>query len=217
VLSAPVSLVGGSFRLSPVIIDSGAATWQGAIAYDLKTLTLDARGTLAAKAAPERWTGALPSVGLAFRGPLGAPVREIDAAPLANGLAAIVLQRELEKIEAFEAEQHERQRRAQQQVLQRQKERERQIAEEAARQARLREEQEKAKAEAERVRAEAERIQAEQRAEQRARAEAERRAAQEAARQAAQEFQAPTPSSLPALPPPIDIRPAPQVGTRPGG
>src|SRR3712207_6934081 len=55
-------------------------------------------------------------------------------------------------------------------------------------------------------------IQAEQRAEQR-RAEAERRAAQEAERRAAQELQT-TPSSVPALPPPIDIRPAPQAGTR---
>jgi hypothetical protein len=207
-LAAPVALVGGSFRLSPVVIDGGEATWQGAITYDLKSLTLDARGTLTSKTAPERWTGALPSVGLAWRGPLRAPTREIDAAPLANGLASIVLQRELEKIEAFEAEQNERQRRAQQQALQRQRERERQIAEEAARQARLREEQDKARAEAERLRGEAERIQAEQRAEQRARAEAERRAAQE--------FHM-TPSSLPVLPPPIDIRPAPQVGGRPGG
>ena len=56
---------------------------------------------------------------------------------------------------------------------------------------------------------EAERLQAEQRAEQRARAEAERRAAQE--------LQLPTPSALPSLPPPIDIRPAPQIGVRPGG
>jgi flagellar biosynthesis GTPase FlhF len=197
-------------RLSPVAIDGGPAAWQGAITYDLKTLALDARGTLTAKAAPEGWTGALPSVGLAWRGPLANPAREIDAAPLANGLAAIVLQRELDKIEAIEAEQAERQRRAQQQALQRQRDRERQIAEEAARQARLREEQERARAEAERVRAEAEKLQAEQRS----RAETERRAAQEADRRTLQDIQM-TPSSLPALPPPIDIRPAPQIGVRP--
>jgi uncharacterized protein involved in outer membrane biogenesis len=209
-IAAPVTLVGGSLRLSPVAVDGGPAVWQGAITYDLKTLTLDARGTLTAKAAPQGWTGALPGVGLAWRGPLANPAREIDAAPLANGLAAIVLQRELDKIEAIEAEQAERQRRAQQQALQRQRDRERQIAEEAARQARLREEQERARAEAERVRAEAEKLQAEQRS----RAETERRAAQEADRRTLQDIQM-TPSSLPALPPPIDIRPAPQIGVRP--
>jgi hypothetical protein len=209
VLAGPIAIVNGVLRLSPAIIDGGTAVWQGAITYDMKTLLLDARGTLMAKTAAPPWTGALPSVGLAWRGPLGSPVHEIDPAPLANGIAAIVLQRELEKIEAFEAEQSERQRRAQQQALQRQRERDRQIAEEAARQARLREEQERARGEIERVRVESERLQAEQRAEQRARAEAERRAAQE--------LQLPTPSALPSLPPPIDIRPAPQIGVRPGG
>ena len=39
---------------------------------------------------------------------MAAPLRELDVAPLTNGLAAIVLQRELERIEAFEVEANER-------------------------------------------------------------------------------------------------------------
>ncbi|HEX2134573.1 MAG TPA: AsmA-like C-terminal region-containing protein [Microvirga sp.] len=224
-VSSAVSVVGGVVRLSPVAIEAPAASWQGAIAYDLKSLTLDARGTLVSKETPPRnWSGGAPAVGLAWRGPLGAPAREIDAAPLANGLASIVLQRELEKIEMFEADANELRRRQQRRDMDRQRERDRIAAEEAARLARLREEAEQ------RVRAEAER-RAMERAQERAAQEraARERAAQERAAQerAAQEAgsldRVPPPiapagaSILPPLPPPIDIRPPPQIGVRPGG
>ena len=210
-VSSPLAVVGGTLRLSPVLVDGGASVWQGAVAYDLKTLTLEARGTLAAKANPRFWTGAPPSAGLNWRGPLARPAREVDAGGLANGLAAIVLQRELEKIEAFEADANERLRRTQRRDHDRQRERDRLAAEEAARVARLREEQERARQEAERQRIEAERVQADQRA----RVEAERRSREEAERRGSPELIAPSPSALPELPPPIDIRPPPAI--RPGG
>jgi flagellar biosynthesis GTPase FlhF len=242
-VSSAVSVVGGVVRLSPVSIASSSASWQGAVAYDLKSLTLDARGTLVSRVNPPRnWTGSAPSIGLAWRGPLTAPAREIDTGPLANGLAAVVLQRELEKIEMFESDANEVRRRQQRRDMDRQRERDRLAAEEAARLARLREEAEqRARAEAERVRLEAERRAALERAaleraafERLARERAaQERAAQERAAQerAAQEREAqeggvrssPQPvapagaSILPALPPPIDIRPAPQIGIRPGG
>jgi hypothetical protein len=144
------AIVGGALRLSPFIVEAGPATWQGSIGYDLKTLSLDTRGMLSAKAAPPDWTGALPSVGLNWRGSLAAPVRDIDAGPFRNGLAAIVLRRELEKIEAFERAAAERQRQIQaQQEAERRKARA--AAEEAARQAKQREEAEKARIDAERL------------------------------------------------------------------
>jgi hypothetical protein len=120
------------------------------VGYDLKTLSFDTRGSLTAKAPPPEWTGALPSIALNWRGSLAAPVREIDAGPLRNGLAAIVLKRELEKIEAFEKAAAERQRQIQ---LQQEAERRRAraAAEEAARQAKLREEAEKARIDAEQL------------------------------------------------------------------
>jgi hypothetical protein len=201
--AAPIALVGGSVRMSPLALEAGPAVWQGTLVFDLRSLVLDARGSLVAKASPPGWTGAPPALGLVYRGPLASPVREVDTGSLSNGLAAIVLQRELERIESFEAEANERLRRQQFRDFQRQRERDRLAAEEAARQARLREEQERLQAE--RVRVEAERLQSEQRA----RADAERRAAGEPL--------SPSPSALPVLPPPIDIRPPPQVQTRPGG
>jgi hypothetical protein len=120
----------------------------------------------------------------------------VDAGSLTNGLAAIVLQRELEKIEMFESDANERLRRQQRRETDRLRERERLAAEEAARQARLREEQARLREEAERTRIEAERLQTEQRR--------------------AIEAQQANPA-LPPLGPPIDIRPAPQIQLRPGG
>jgi hypothetical protein len=192
-VTTQATMVGGSFRLSPFLADGGAGLWQGSVAFDAKTLTLDARGTLTARGNVRGWTGTLPFMGVNWRGPLRSPTREIDTGPLTNGVASIVLQRELEKIEAFEVEGNERQRRNNRLEMDRQRERDRLAAEEAARQARIREEAERRAAE-ERARVEAERRAAEERArleaerraaeerriaEERARAEAERRAAEE--------------------------------------
>ncbi|MEZ0170057.1 AsmA family protein [Microvirga sp. TS319] len=184
-VTTSAALVGGSFRLSPFVVDGGPSTWQGAVTFDLNTLALDARGSLVAKASPATWTGAPPSIGLNWRGSLANPVREVDAGPFRNGLAAIVLKRELEKIEAFERAAAERERQ-----IQAQKEAERQrakaAAEEAARQA-------QAQAEAEKARRDAERLQSEQR------------------QQPDDETPAPARGSLPPLNPPIELRAPPPV------
>ncbi|HEY7383736.1 MAG TPA: AsmA family protein [Beijerinckiaceae bacterium] len=133
VLSAPTTLIGGALRISPFIADAGAANWQGAVSLDFKTLAVEARGALSAKTIPKGWTGNPPYVHLGWRGSLDKPVREIDVAPLVNGLASIVLQRELEKIEIFEADANERARMHQRRLMDWSREQARQ-AEEAARQ-----------------------------------------------------------------------------------
>lgn len=190
-VSTQAALVGGLLRLSPFIIEAGPAVWQGGVAYDLKNLGLDARGSLTAKASPPGWTGAPPSIGLNWRGSLAAPVREVDAGPFRNGLAAIVLKRELEKIEAFERAAAERQRQIQaQQEAERQ--RVRAAAEEAARQA-------KARADAERARLEAERLQSQQQNQ----------------TNEGESGQTPTPATLPPLNNPVEIRPAPPIQANP--
>lgn len=277
-VAAPASMVGGVLRLTPVRADAGAGAWQGSVGFDLKTLTLDARGSLTARSGPKGWTGAPPSMGLAWRGPLAAPNREIDVGPLTGGLASIVLQRELEKIEAFEIEANERARLNSRREMDRQRERDRiaaaeaarraaeeaarraaaeetarriaeetarRAAEEAARLARLREEAERqarlrAQQEAERQARLREQQELERQARARAEAERQARAQQELERQARvreeQEGERrslreqveralgqspPTERAAPPLSPPIDIRPAPQIGrpdvARPGG
>lgn len=109
--TAPATLIGGVLRAGPLALDLGAARWGGTLGLDLRTGKLDARGTLTGASAPNGWTGAVPAIQLGLAGPVARPERSLDAGPLTNGLAAVVLQRELEKIELFEADQAERQRR----------------------------------------------------------------------------------------------------------
>ncbi|MBZ6075249.1 AsmA protein [Microvirga puerhi] len=196
-MSAPnvatsAALVSGALRLSPFAFQTNAAAFQGAVSYDLKSLAFEARGSLTAKNSPPGWVGAPPAIGLTWRGSLAAPVREIDAGPFRNGLAAIVLKRELEKIEAFEKAQAERQRQIQAQ--QEAERRAKAAAEEAARQA-------KAKEEAERARIEAERIQSQQQNDP----------------NAALPPPDASPFVMPPLTPPLEISPPPAINVRPGG
>nr|WP_279292585.1 AsmA family protein [Methylobacterium goesingense] len=110
-VTTSANLVGGSLRVGPLLLPLGSARWNGTLGIDLRDARLDARGTLLAGQAPKGWSGANPSIQLGFGGPLRSPERTIDAGPVTNGLAALVLQRELETIEVFEADQSERLRR----------------------------------------------------------------------------------------------------------
>ena len=110
-VSSPASLVGGTLRAGPLTLALGSARWIGTLGVDLRDARIDARGSLVASQSPKGWSGANPSIQLGFSGPIRNPERSIDAGPVTNGLAALVLQRELEKIELFEADQSERQRR----------------------------------------------------------------------------------------------------------
>ncbi len=106
-VTVAAALVGGVLRTSGLTLDAGASSWTGGVLADLRALRLDARGTLTAARAPRAWTGPAPILGLALAGPLARPVREVDAAPLTNLLAAVVLQRELDAIESGEADRNE--------------------------------------------------------------------------------------------------------------
>lgn len=106
--ASPLTLAAGSLRFGPLALAADSADAQIAGTLDLGTMTLEARGTLVARAAPPGWTGAPPTLGLAWRGPVAAPRRDIEVAALANGLATVSLTRELERIEAFEADARER-------------------------------------------------------------------------------------------------------------
>ena len=108
---AAATLVGGVLRAGPLDIDLGAARWSGTLSYDLRAGRLDARGTLSGGPVPRGWNAGAPMIQLGLSGPVAAPERTLDVGALSNGLAAFVLQRELESIELTEADQVERQRR----------------------------------------------------------------------------------------------------------
>lgn len=213
-VAGAATLVGGVLRINPLIAKASEATWQGGVSLDVRTLNVEARGTLTARSGPKDWTGTQPYIVLGWRGPVADAAREIDVGPLINGLAAIVLQRELEKIEAFEADLHERARLNQRRDLDRARERAKREAEEAAARraaeeaARQRAAEETAR---QRTAEEASRRAAEEAARRRAAEEAARRA-DEAARQARlRQQQEERARAIQTMPPPIDIRPAPQI------
>ncbi|NNM71504.1 AsmA-like C-terminal region-containing protein [Enterovirga aerilata] len=142
------TFVSGGLRISPLVADAGAATWQGSAALDLRTLSLDIRGTLTAKAPPRNWSGSAPYLTLGWAGPLGRAARTLDVGPLSNGLASVVLTRELDRIETFELDAAERMRINSRVEMDRAR---RAAAEEAARLARQREEAERARRDAEQI------------------------------------------------------------------
>ncbi len=106
-VSVPASVVGGVLRTASLTLDLGPATWTGLVQVDARSWRLDARGTLTATATPRAWTAPAPTLGLALVGPLAQPKRELDVVPLSTVLAAVVLQRELDKIEIVEADRNE--------------------------------------------------------------------------------------------------------------
>ncbi|MGU3536733.1 AsmA family protein [Methylobacterium sp. A54F] len=110
-VATPATIIGGQLRAGPLDLDLGTARWVGSVGLDLRSGRLDARGTLTGGAVPKAWTGAAPAIQLGLTGSLAAPERSLDVGALTNGLSAVVLQRELEKIELIEADQAERQRR----------------------------------------------------------------------------------------------------------
>ena len=165
------SMIAGALRLGPVAASAEAGSWQGTAIVDLRNGTMDARGTLQSAATPRLWVGPPPAVGLGWSGPVARPTRTIDPGPLVNGLAAVVLARELDRIETFELDAAERQRRNSRVEMERQR---RIAAEEAER--RRREEERVREAERQRQEMERQRQETEQR-----RLEAER--AREAERQ----------------------------------
>ncbi|KAA2235518.1 AsmA-like C-terminal region-containing protein [Salinarimonas soli] len=186
-LDAAMTVVNGVMRANPVDLAASGAAWQGAVSLDLRNLTVEARGLLTGGVAPKGWSGPLPAVALAWRGPVRGLRREADPGPLTNGLAAIVLQRELERIELFEMEANERARLQQRLGMERQRredarraqeEAARRAQEEAARRAIEERQAREAQAEAERQA----RIRAQQEAE-RARQEADRARIEERRRQ----------------------------------
>jgi hypothetical protein len=215
-VAGAATLVGGVLRINPLIAQAGEGTWQGGASLDIRTLNVETRGTLTARSAPKGWTGTPPYIGLGWRGPVSGATREIDAGTLVNGLAAVVLQRELEKIEAFEADIHERTRLNQRRDLERARERAQREAEDAARRAEEAAARQAAEEAARKRAVEESARRAEEAAARRAAEEARHRAdearREEAARQVRlRQQQEERARVLPYAPPPIDIRPAPQA------
>ncbi|MCO5091929.1 AsmA family protein [Bosea sp. (in: a-proteobacteria)] len=229
-ITAPFTLAGGLIRLQPFAFARNGLRAEASGILDLRALSADLRlGLKPLGPLPKGWPGDAPQIGIVWRGPLSNLKRESDVSALSNTVAARALAREIERVEAFEADARERAMHARRLRAEREmRENERKLNEFLkAEEERRRIEEEKRQAEekrAEEIRR-AEQARAEQEARRRAEAEERARAAAErAAPQPAPQPQ-PGPLVLPGAPlesspegavqPPVPIQPAPQPRSQP--
>lgn len=108
-VTIPFTQAAGVLRVSPVSVERAGLRADATGLVDWRAMTTDLRLNLRPLgAAPKGWPEQMPQVGVAWRGPLDAPRRETDVGALSNVVAARALAREIERVEAFEADQRER-------------------------------------------------------------------------------------------------------------
>lgn len=115
-LSMPITIIGGVARVSAPTFEAGGgverAQVQPSLVIDLPKAQYEARLGLRLANPPKQWRGALPETALFWSGRVGLPPgearRNLSVSSLLNGLLAIHLQRDLETIEGFEADNRER-------------------------------------------------------------------------------------------------------------
>lgn len=108
-VTIPFTQAAGVLRVSPVSVERAGLKADATGLVDWRAMTTDLRLNLRPLgAAPKGWPEQLPQIGVAWRGPLEAPRRETDVGALSNVVAARALAREIERVEAFEADQRER-------------------------------------------------------------------------------------------------------------
>ncbi|MBN8534265.1 MAG: AsmA family protein [Rhizobiales bacterium] len=115
-LSMPITIIGGVARISAPAFETGGGTERAqvlpSLVIDLPRAQYEARIGLRLANPPPQWRGALPETALSWSGrvglPPGEPRRVLSVSSLLNGLLAIHLQRDLETIEGFEADNRER-------------------------------------------------------------------------------------------------------------
>jgi uncharacterized protein involved in outer membrane biogenesis len=110
------TIAGGALRASGITARGPGVDLLGNVAIDLGQLALATDWTATFSALEPVAGGADPKIGIAFRGPLAAPVRTVDALPLNSYLSTRQAARMLDVIATEEADRTERQR-LQQQIV----------------------------------------------------------------------------------------------------
>ena len=132
---APVSLAAGVARIGPALLAETPARADATATLDLRSLDFELRAALTALSGPKYWTGAPPQAFVTWKGIWPQLERRVDAAALVNGLAAAGIQRDSERLAALDADIRERaffNRRLKALEQERERERQRLIAEQFA-------------------------------------------------------------------------------------
>jgi uncharacterized protein involved in outer membrane biogenesis len=106
--SASLTLGSGVLRAGPIAVASAQEDISTSLALDFKDLTINGQAAFTARMQPKGWVGAPPRVTLMLRGPINNPQHEVEAGALANGMTALAIARETERIDVLEHDQRER-------------------------------------------------------------------------------------------------------------
>jgi hypothetical protein len=102
--SGSFAVKSGIIRVSTLSLDTNSATVLGSATIDLNTFQLSSDWSMSVDPGEDKVTGAAPEVGILFEGPLAGPARSIDVTPLLGFLTVRAFEKEVERIEALQAE-----------------------------------------------------------------------------------------------------------------
>ncbi|WP_379068725.1 AsmA-like C-terminal region-containing protein [Mesorhizobium sp. UC22_110] len=104
------TLAAGVLRAPPMNFETPTSSLSAEVSADLAAGTVAARGTVTYKAGDEALIGSDPALNYSVDGPIDAPVRSFDSAPLAQFLTQRALEKEQQRVEAMQAVLLEKQR-----------------------------------------------------------------------------------------------------------
>jgi uncharacterized protein involved in outer membrane biogenesis len=99
---ASITAAMGQLRLVDPVVQAKGAEFAPVGSVDLTQNAIDARFSLSGPVAPDASTGARPDVSVRLKGPIDAPKRTLDVAALANWLALRGLDQKAKHVEALE-------------------------------------------------------------------------------------------------------------------
>lgn len=202
---ATATVAQGVLRLSPLRMPTAAGEVLMTIGADIAHQRSEAKADYQLAQAPDKWSGRPPAATVFWSGSLLLPDRHSDTTVLSNGLAAIAIARDLERIQIYEQDARERaffvrRQRASDQERRRLEEEKRKAeearkAEDDARREAARRADEEARRQAEQARRQLEED----------KRRAEEAARREAARRAEQQSQPPVAAPSSNVAPPLDL------------
>ncbi len=101
--TVPFTIAAGTVRLPNIALSDSGAALRGEARLDVADQAVEARFDLEFDPDSDALTGAVPSVNLAFLGPMSDPERMIDAAELTNYLSLRAYERERRRVETLQA------------------------------------------------------------------------------------------------------------------
>lgn len=108
-VEATVSITNGVLRGGPLNIGTGEVPVSLFVTADLRNRQIEARAVVTAREQPKDWVGGDPQAIVQWRGPFDQPTAGLDVASLANGLTAMALAREMDRLDIFDQDLRERQ------------------------------------------------------------------------------------------------------------